>query len=252
MRAAWYDRPGEAKDVLRVAELPDPVPGPAEMRIRIPASGINPGDTQKAIRRLRAGHGVPPHHSSQRRCGCGGSSRSAGTAEPDRATRLVLRRATLQAFRHCSRVRGGSGRPRRRAAGGVSFAQGACLGIPGITAHRAVHVAGPIESKTVMVQGAGGAVGLCAVQLARFAGAHVIGTVRSTDEEKTARDAGAHEVIMSDHDLVSAVKAIVHNGVDHIVEVAFAANIESDIALFKLGGSLATYASNHDKATAPF
>src|SRR4029079_7431273 len=49
--------------------------------------------------------------------------------------------------------------------------QGACLGIPGITAHRAVHVAGPVQGRTVLVQGGAGAVGVCAVQLARRAGA---------------------------------------------------------------------------------
>lgn len=40
---------------------------------------------------------------------------------------------------------------------GVSFDQGACLGIPGLTAHRAVHVAGPVAGKTVLVQGGAGA-----------------------------------------------------------------------------------------------
>lgn len=67
----------------------------------------------------------------------------------------------------------------------VPMDQGACLGIPGITADRAVHVAGPVTGRTVLVQGAAGAVGLCAVQLARHAGAHVIGTVRSAGDEAT-------------------------------------------------------------------
>ena len=72
--------------------------------------------------------------------------------------------------------------------------QGACLGIPGITAHRAVHVAGSVNGGTVLVQGAAGSVGVCAVQLARLAGARVIGTVRSPSDQATARNAGAHEV----------------------------------------------------------
>ena len=53
----------------------------------------------------------------------------------------------------------------------VTMEQGACLGIPGITAHRAVHAAGPVSGRTVLVQGAAGSVGLCAAQLARHAGA---------------------------------------------------------------------------------
>ena len=68
----------------------------------------------------------------------------------------------------------------------VSMDQGACLGIPGITAHRAVHVGGGVSGCTVMVQGAAGAVGLCAVALARHAGARVIGTVRSAIDQPTA------------------------------------------------------------------
>ena len=87
-------------------------------------------------------------------------------------------------------------------ADGVPFEQGACLGIPGITAHRAVHVAGPLSGRTVLVQGAAGAVGLCAVQLVHRAGAHVIGTMRSSSEEATATKAGAHEVVRNDEKLI--------------------------------------------------
>src|ERR1700740_3849609 len=80
----------------------------------------------------------------------------------------------------------------------VAMEQGACLGIPGITAHRAVHVAGPVGGRTVLVQGAAGSVGLCAVQLARHAGAHVVGTLRTASEEPTAKQSGAHEGFLND------------------------------------------------------
>ena len=68
--------------------------------------------------------------------------------------------------------------------------QGACLGIPGITAHRAVHIPGDVRGRTVMVQGAAGAVGLCAVALARHAGVRVIGTVRFAADKPIAAKAG--------------------------------------------------------------
>jgi len=134
----------------------------------------------------------------------------------------------------------------------VTPEQGACLGIPGITAHRGVFVAGPVSERTVLVQGAGGAVGLCAVQLARRGGARVIGTVRAAAEEETARDAGAHEVVRNDQDFVASVKKLAPNGIDHVVEVAFAANIEKDLELLKMGGSIATYATNDAAAKIPF
>jgi NADPH2:quinone reductase len=134
----------------------------------------------------------------------------------------------------------------------VSTEQGACLGIPGITGHRAVHVGGDIRGRTVLVQGAAGSVGICAVALARHAGARVIGTVRSVSDEATARNAGAQEVIVSSSDLVSRVKALAPDDVDHIVEVAFGANIDADVELLKNDGSVAAYATDKATPTIPF
>jgi NADPH:quinone reductase len=134
----------------------------------------------------------------------------------------------------------------------VSPDQGACLGIPGITAHRAVHVAGSVDGRTVLVQGAAGSVGLCAVQFARRAGAQVIGTVMSSSEEETASHAGAHEVVLNDHQLMSRLKALAPNGIDHIVEVVFGANVGADVDMLKMGGSIATYATNVATPTIPF
>jgi NADPH2:quinone reductase len=130
--------------------------------------------------------------------------------------------------------------------------QGAGLGIPGITGHRAVHVAGVVEGRTVLVQGAAGAVGVCAVQLARRAGAHVIGTVRSSTEEATAAKAGAHQVVHNDSALVTSVRALAPEGIDHIVEVAFAANIEADLEILKVGASIASYATDREAPQIPF
>jgi NADPH:quinone reductase len=47
MRAAWYEKQGPAKEVLVVGEVPDPHPAAGEVRIRVAASGINPGDIKK-------------------------------------------------------------------------------------------------------------------------------------------------------------------------------------------------------------
>jgi NADPH:quinone reductase len=57
MRAAWYETQGPAREVLRVGDMADPAPGPGEMRIRIAASGINPGDIKK--RADAFGYGMP-------------------------------------------------------------------------------------------------------------------------------------------------------------------------------------------------
>src|ERR1700741_4406844 len=88
---------------------------------------------------------------------------------------------------------------------GVPLEQGACLGIPGITAHRAVHVAGSVEGRTVLVQGGAGAVGACAVQLAHQTGARVIATCRAESDKEIASRAGANEVLLTGDNLVQRI-----------------------------------------------
>jgi len=138
----------------------------------------------------------------------------------------------------------------------VSFEQGACLGIPGITAHRAVHVAGPVAGREVLVQGAAGAVGSCAAALARLAGAHVLGTVRSDGDAAAALRTGVHEVIRTDgrppEAVVAHLRALIPRGVEHIVEVGFDANIAVDAELLAVGGSLAAYATLDPSPRIPF
>ncbi len=252
MRAAWYEKQGPPDDVLVVGEMPDPTPGPGEVRIRIAASGINPGDTKKRGDTFGLGMPYPrviPHSDGAGVVDMLGSGVSAN---------LLGKRVWCfgaQSYRPFGTAAEYTVVPEDHVAllpEEVSFEAGACLGIPGITAHRAVHVAGPVNGKTVLIQGAGGAVGFCAVQLARFAGARVIGTVRSPAEQETASSAGAHSVFFNDADLLTRVQEVAPEGVDHIVEVAFAANIERDIEMLKLGGTLSTYATNDAAPTIPF
>ena len=126
----------------------------------------------------------------------------------------------------------------------VLLEQGACLGIPGITANRAVHVAGPVEGRTILVQGGAGAVGVCAVQLAHRAGARVIATCRAESDREIASRAGADEVLLTGEKLIERIRALAPDGVNHIVEVAFGANIKTDTEVLAQGGSIATYATN--------
>ena len=127
---------------------------------------------------------------------------------------------------------------------GVPLEQGACLGIPGITAHRAVHVGGSVKGKTVLVQGGAGAVGACAVQLAHQAGARVIATCRADSDKEIAARAGADEVLLTGEGLVKRVRSLAPDAIHHIVEVAFGANIKADTEVLAQGGSIATYSTN--------
>lgn len=232
--------------------MPDPIPDTGEVRIRIAASGINPGDTKKRSDAFSLGMPYPrviPHSD-----GAGSIDKIGGGVSSDWIGRSVwcYGAQSYRAFGTAAEftvipIDQVAPLPER-----VSMEQGACLGIPGITAHRAVHVGGSVDGRTVLVQGAAGAVGMCAVALARHAGAHVIGSVRAESDTSTARNAGTQEVFLSDKDLVSRVKAIMPEGVDHIVEVAFGANIGADVEMLKLGGSIATYATNDASPKIPF
>ena len=55
MLAAWYEKTGPAREVLRYGELPQPEPGRGEVRVRVHASGVNPTDTKQRAGRPRPG-----------------------------------------------------------------------------------------------------------------------------------------------------------------------------------------------------
>jgi NADPH:quinone reductase len=252
MRAAWYEKQGPPQDVLIVGEMPDPHPGPGEVRLRVSASGINPGDVKKRQDTFNSGmpySRVIPHSDGA------GHVDEVGAGVSSEWLGQPVWCYGAQSYRPFGTAAEFTVVPVEKIAPlpqGVSMEQGACLGIPGITGHRAVHAAGAVNGQTVLVQGAAGSVGLCAVQLARQAGARVIGTIRAASEETIARKAGAHEVVHNDAQLIRRVQALAPQGIDHIVEVAFGANIDSDLELLNLNGSVATYASNVDKPAIPF
>ena len=247
---------GPSREVLVIGTMPDPVPGPGEVRIRVAASGINPGDVKK--RQDAFGYGMPfprviPHSD--------GAGTIDAVGEQVARARVGERvwcygAQSYRAFGTAAEyvvVPAGQAIPLPP---GVPFEQGACLGIPGITAHRAVHAAGPVAGRTVLVQGGAGSVGMCAVGLARLAGARVLATVRSDVEAALAQASGAQEVVRygerSRGDLIQDLRAFAPGGIDHVVEVAFAANIEADCEVLANGGSIAVYATGMATPTIPF
>ncbi|TFD70444.1 NADPH:quinone reductase [Cryobacterium sp. Hb1] len=136
----------------------------------------------------------------------------------------------------------------------ATFDQGASLGVPAITAYRALTVAedgptrlhpGALDGKIVLVAGGAGAVGHAAIQLARWAGATVITTVSGPAKAALATAAGAHHVLTyTDSDVATEIRSIAPDGVDLIVEVAPAQNSELDLAVIRNRGSIAVYANN--------
>jgi NADPH2:quinone reductase len=252
MRAAWYERQGPARDVLTVGTMADPQPGPGELRIQIAASGINPGDVRK--RQNAFGYGMPYPRVVPHADGAGCVDRVGAGVSADWVGRRVWCYGA-QTYRPFGTAAEYTVVPETQAVplpDRVSMEQGACLGIPGITAHRALHVAGPVDGRTVLVQGGAGAVGLGAVQLARRAGALVIATVRSTGDTPSVTNAGAQHVLPQGPDLAGRVRALAADGVNHVIDVAFGANIHANLEMLALGGSIAAYATDAADPAIPF
>ena len=134
----------------------------------------------------------------------------------------------------------------------ASFELGASIGIPGMTAHRALTLGeggperlapGALAGRTVLVAGGAGAVGNAAIQLARWSGATVLTTVSSPEKAKLAATAGAHHVVdYRAEDAAAAVRALAPQGVDLVVEVAPTANAALDLAVLAPNGTVAFYA----------
>lgn len=247
MRAAFYERKGPAQDVIIVGDMPDPLPGPGEVLVRVSASGVNPSDTKN-----RGGWGgykdmpyprIVPHNDG------------AGVIEavgPGVSQNRLNERVWLYEAQRDGRAFGTAAElvsvPDRKAVrlpAEASFELGACLGVPAMTAHRCLFANGGLQGRTVLVQGGGGAVGHAAIQLARWAGAYVITTVSRPEQAQAAREAGTHVVIdRKQEDVVARIKAATSGrGVDQVVEVAFEANLETNLKVLKVGGVIATYAS---------
>ena len=256
MKAAWYEQQGPADEVLVVGEMPDPEPGPGEVRIAVRFSGINPGEVKKRRDAFGSGMRFPrviPHSD-----GSGIIDRVGEGVSPSRVGERVWCFGA-QSFRPFGTAAEAVVVPEDRVVHlpeAIDLAQGACLGIPGITGHRAVHVAGPVEGRTVLVQGGAGAVGLAAVGVASDSGARVLATVRSPEDEDTAKAAGADVVIRTDgaseDDIAHRVMETAPDRVDHVVEVAFHANIRIDRRVLRDGGSVACYATGDPEPTIPF
>ena len=135
----------------------------------------------------------------------------------------------------------------------VSDEVGACLGIPGITAHRAVFADGSVAGATVLVHGVLGGVGALAAQLAAWAGATVIGTVRRTsDLDQVDHPSVTHAIALDQGDSATAIREVAGGGVDRIIEVAFSDNIDLDAAVAKNQTIIAAYATRQDRPDFPF
>lgn len=246
MRAARYLRTGPAAEVIEIVDLPVPDPRPDEVRVRIHASGVNPHDTKGrsgwAGRDVPSG-GIVPHSD-----GAGVIEAVGVEVSPSRigARVYVLGAKAQGTAAEFACVPSIQALPLPDT---MSFAEGACLGVPAFTAWLAVLADGPVTGQTILVQGGGGVVGRVVVELAQRSGARVIATAGTASSRAVARAKGA-EIVLDRHkdDIVTAVMdATQGRGAARIVEVDFGANAVIDIAALAPHGMLAAYSSSSER-----
>ncbi|WP_319450421.1 MULTISPECIES: NADPH:quinone reductase [unclassified Mycobacterium] len=253
MIAAWYDRQGPASEVLQVGELPDPQPGPGEVRVRVHVSGVNPGDTKKRRGWLGSSMSYPrviPHSDAA------GVVDEVGDGVDEHLVGQRVWTYGAQSYRPFGTAAQFTVVPEHLAVplpDNVGDDVGAALGIPGITAHRAVFSDGSVDGNTVLVHGVLGGVSSLAAQLARWGGATVIATVtRSSDLARVDPAVVAHAVALDQSDPAGAIREFAPKGVHRIVEVALSDNVDLDAAIVANDAVIAAFATRTDRTEIPF
>jgi NADPH2:quinone reductase len=242
VKAASYDRYGPAADVLRVAEMDRPEPGPGEVLVRVAFSGINPTDWKSrsgATPRPIDGFQIP-HHD-----GAGVIEAVGDGVDPARVGQRVWLWMSAAGRRWGTAAEWTVVTERQAVPlpGNASLELGASLGVPALTAHWCLFADGPIAGKTVLVAGGAGAVGHFAIELGVRAGARVIATASGPEKAELSRRAGATLVInYRDADAADQIRAAAGQ-TDRIIEVALGANLGLDLAVAKPGSTIVTYAA---------
>lgn len=250
MRAVVYSQTGPSS-VLSLVERDVAEPGPGEVRVRVVRAGVNPTDWKFRAGMSQGYDEVVPGQDGA------GAVDAVGEGVEDLA---VGDRVWLILAQH-GRAYGTAAeltvQPAElvvRLPDEADFDLGASLGVPAVTAHRALTAAeggptrlgpGALEGRTVLVAGGAGAVGNAAIQLARWSGATVVTTVSNDEKAALATAAGAHHVVnYREGDTAAAILEIAPDGVDIVVEVAPAQNNDLDLAVTKNRGTIAIYANN--------
>ncbi|WP_372802443.1 NADPH:quinone reductase [Paracoccus seriniphilus] len=250
MKAIVNIQRGRATETLHLVEIDRPEPAAGEVRVALRTSGVNPSDCKlrSGVQGPMVADRVVVHND-----GAGVIEAVGSGVDPSRVgQRVWLYNVNRSADGTSQGVRGTAAEqvcvPVELAAElpeGIGFDAGACLGVPAMTAHRALFWAGPLRDKTVMVTGGAGAVGHMAVQMAAAAGARVLATVSSDQKAEIARQAGA-EIVLNyrQGDLAEQILSVLgERSIDHLVDVDFAAHVDILPRIMRSGGNVGAYAT---------
>lgn len=249
MKAITYRAFGPASDVLQLEEMETPPPGPGEVTVDLAYSAVNPSDV-KARAGARAGMTELPWPAIIPHSDGSGVISAAG---PGVDTARLGQRVWIwngQWRRPFGTAAEQITLPAEQAVplpGGVPLETGAVLGIPGLTACHAVFSGGGLDGKTVLVHGGAGMVGSLAVQFAKWGGAKVIATCSPSSTARVL-SLGADAALDYASDSLAADILDANGGrpVNHIAEVEFGLNAETDAAVIAEGGRITAYGSAKD------
>lgn len=241
MFAARYEKHGSAPEVFILGDVETPHPGPGQVRVKIAFSGINPTDVKS-----RAGAVASeinefqiPHHD-----GSGVIDTVGDGVSPERIGERVWLMLAAKGSRYGTAaeyciVDSDFARPLPTP---VSFELGAVLGVPAVTAAYCLFSDGSIEGQSILVTGGAGAVGRCAIQLAKWGGARVYTTVSTESKAEVARAAGADVVVNYLTD--DPVSALSNEGIARVIDVNLSVNLDMNIAIAKPGMKIISYAAD--------
>ncbi|KAA0892701.1 NADPH:quinone reductase [Pusillimonas sp. ANT_WB101] len=245
MLAAWYAKNGSAQDVLQYGEQPQSQPAEGEVLVQLVCSGVNPSDVKSrgGTRPVREGIVIP--HSD----GAGMITAVGKGVETSRIGERVWI-WNGQYNRPLGTAAEFIALPSQQAVqlpDAISFEAGACLGIPALTAYRAVELAHLEPGQTVLVIGGTSGVAFYAAQMARLHGARVISTVGSQEKAKVLQDAGFDDIVFYKTESVAdRVKDITSGaGVNAIIDMDFSTSSKLvDEGVLATHGQFVCYGSN--------
>ena len=215
MKAAAYTRTGPP-EVLEYVDVPDPVAGPKDALVRVEAISIEGGDT---LNRLGGAMTATPHIVGYQ---CAGTVVEVGSAVDGASGVAVGDRVvcTMASGSHAELV----AVPARSVwpvPEGADLVAAACVPIAFGTAHDCLFEFGRLQAgETVLVQAAAGGVGVAAVQLAKRAGATVLGTASNPERlERIAHLGLDHGIDYRATDAVAEARRLTDGrGVDLVVD----------------------------------
>jgi len=255
MLAASYTRVGPADEVLSFGEIETPSAGAGEVRVRLASSGVNPSDVKSraGVRNKTLPFPLIVPHSD----GAGVIDQVGSGVDRARiGERVWVWNAAWQ--RPLGTAAQYVALPAQQAVplpDAIDFAAGACLGIPALTAYHAATMSGGVNGKAVLVTGGAGAVGHYAIQFAKLGGAtRIITTVSSDAKGAVARAAGADAFVnyKSENVAQRCLEMTDGRGIDRIIEMDLAANIQSDLAALRPDGEIVVYGSGAPDIAVPF